>query len=98
MQAVEGKELVMEDSTVKESEANGLAEGAVKGSKESFDLFGGQSKSCMEWCLDSSSLVVPLLVCHAGSMISRSRRGLDGRKSFELRKSEPSRKEVATHR
>jgi hypothetical protein len=36
--------------------------------------------------VENSSLVLPWLVRHAGSMISRARRGADGRTAFELRK------------
>ena len=68
----------MEDSLVGHSQANGLAEGAVKepegvirSLRSAVELFNGV-------VLDSAGLVVPWLVRRPSSMISRSLRGWDG--------------------
>jgi hypothetical protein len=80
------KEVVLEELPVGDSQSNGLAEMAVREVK-------GVVRS-LRWALEelhgvkieNSSAVLPWLARHAGSMISRTRRGADGRTAFELRK------------
>ena len=94
VQSVTGKEVVLEESPVGDSQSNGLAEGAVKEIK-------GVVRS-LRWALEElhgvkievSSPVLPWLVRHAGSMISRTRRGADGRTAFELRKGKTYRRRL----
>ncbi len=45
--------------------------------------------------IENSSPVLPWLVRHAGSMISRVRRGADGRTAFELRKGKTYRRRLS---
>ena len=94
VQAATGKEVVLEESPVSDSSANGLAENAVKEVKGvirslrwAFDELHGIK-------LDVQSPVLPWMVRHAGSMMSRARRGRDGRTAFELRKGRPYRRRL----
>ena len=84
-----GKEILFEESPVGASAANGLAENAVKETKGvirslrlAFDELHGIK-------LDVQSPVLPWMVRHAGSMISRARRGQDGGTAWELRRGKP---------
>jgi hypothetical protein len=89
VQGATGKEIVMEESPVGDSQSNGLAENAVKEIK-------GIVRS-MRWAYDEmhgvklsvSSPVLPWMVRYAGAMLSRTRRGADGRTAYELRRGKP---------
>ena len=94
VQNATGKEIVMEESPVGDSQSNGLAENAVKEVKGivrsmrwAFDELHGVK-------LDVSSSVLPWMVRYAGAMLSRTRRGADGRTAFELRKGKPYMKKL----
>ena len=80
----------MEDSLVGESQAKGLAEGAVKETKRVVRS-GGQWGQLHGVTLDCAILVVPMFASHTGPMISRECRCVDGQTAFELTKGRPHR-------
>ena len=82
----------MEDSLVGESQAHGLAEGAVKEVKGAIGSLQWAAEQVHRVKLDSASRIVPWCVRHAGSMMSRARLGLAGRTACELRKGKLHRK------
>ena len=94
LSVIANKEVVLDESPVGDSQSNGLAESAVREIK-------GVVRS-LRWALEelhgvkveNSSPVLPWLVRHAGSMISRTRRGADGRTAFELRKGKSYRRRL----
>ena len=94
MMKLNGKSVVLEESPVGDSESNGLAEGAVKEAKGVIRSLRFSLEDLHGIEISHSSAILPWLVRHAGSMISRGRRGIDGRTAFELRRGKPYRRKL----
>jgi hypothetical protein len=86
LKVLAAKEVVLEESPVGDSQSNGLAECAVREVKGVVRSLRWALEELHGMKVENTSTVLPWLVRHAGSMISRTRRGADGRTAFELRK------------
>ena len=93
---VHGKTVTREVSAVAESQSNGLAENVVRQVK---GLVGTLRRSVEEMhgvTIGSSHPILPRIVRHAGAMLTRGQRGIDGRTPFEVLKGKPYRKALPT--
>jgi hypothetical protein len=87
-----GKQILDENPAKGESQSNGMAENAVKEMKGVVRSQKHLAEELHGKAIGPHHVVLPFLVHHAGSMISRAQRGLDGRTAFELRRGKPYRK------
>ena len=84
-----GVQAVADPAPEGDSNANGLAEGAIKELKAKVRTLKFALEQLLNVRIDSSHQCLPFLIMHAAATINRGRRGPDGRTAYELRFGKP---------
>ena len=95
MKQERAERIVLEESPVKESQANGAIENAIKQVQGQIRTVKDCLESRLELKLTGEETIFPWLVSHAAATINRHHVGQDGRTAYRRWKGKEFRREIA---